>query len=74
MDLKTILNRLWKDYSEQNPSADKISGLFREKGESIVNDHIAFRTLEFTLIRYSRAQILSKNLKTNPWQSQNPVN
>ncbi len=44
MHLNDILNRLWNDYSSQNPSVQSIHSLFQSKGESIVNDHIAFRT------------------------------
>jgi hypothetical protein len=46
MDLTDIFDRLWRDYSEQNPSVNKIAKLFENKGEVIVNDHIAFRTLD----------------------------
>ncbi len=46
MELKAIFNRLWNDYTSQNPSAGKIYDLFRDEGEDIVNDHIAFRTLD----------------------------
>jgi hypothetical protein len=47
MDLKNILNRLWKDYISQNPSAGTIYNLFTNEGETVNNDHIAFRTLDF---------------------------
>jgi hypothetical protein len=46
MELNAIYNRLWKDYTSQNPSANKIYNLFKKEGEKIVNDHIAFRTLD----------------------------
>ena len=46
MNLEYILNRLWADYIYQNPSAGKIYNLFKTEGETIVNDHIAFRTLD----------------------------
>jgi hypothetical protein len=46
MELKYILDRLWKDYSDQNPSVKKIYDLFISEGEEVVNDHIAFRTLD----------------------------
>ncbi|MBU2651736.1 MAG: DUF1338 domain-containing protein [Bacteroidetes bacterium] len=39
-----IFSRLWEDYTTQNPSAKKIYDLFTDKGETVVNDHIAFRT------------------------------
>jgi len=50
MDLDTIFNRLWIDYKERNPSVQKIVDLFNREGETIVNDHIAFRTLDYPAI------------------------
>lgn len=44
MTLNDILHRLWSDYSNQNPSVKAIHDMFGSKGETIVNDHIAFRT------------------------------
>jgi hypothetical protein len=42
--MQQIFDRLWKDYTEQNPEALKIYNLFVREGETVVNDHIAFRT------------------------------
>lgn len=47
MELNAIFSRLWDEYSGQNPSAAKIFGLFKDEGEEVVNDHIAFRTLDY---------------------------
>jgi hypothetical protein len=47
MNLSYIFNRLWSDYTDQNPSAGKIYNLFTGEGETVVNDHIAFRTLDY---------------------------
>lgn len=44
MNLEQIFNRLWDDYTAQNPSASKIFNLFSGRGETVLNDHIAFRT------------------------------
>ena len=44
MNKDNIFNRLWDDYSTQNPSVKKIHTLFEEAGEVVINDHIAFRT------------------------------
>ena len=44
MDLQQIYNRLWKDYTGQNPSVEKIYNLFLNEGETVNHDHIAFRT------------------------------
>lgn len=43
-DLGILLTRLWDDFTVINPQAEKIHGLLRERGETVVNDHIAFRT------------------------------
>jgi hypothetical protein len=47
MKPEIIFSRLWDDYIFQNPSAGKIYNLFLNEGEEVVNDHIAFRTLDF---------------------------
>ena len=44
MDYKQIFNRLWKDYTTQNPAVERIYELFLEKEGKVENDHIAFRT------------------------------
>jgi len=46
MNLDYILERLWSDYSSRNPSVAKIFNLFAGEGETVVNDHIAFRTVD----------------------------
>jgi hypothetical protein len=44
MHIDEIFDRLWFQYSTENPSVKKIHDLFESEGESIVNDHVAFRT------------------------------
>lgn len=44
MTKEEIFDRLWKIYTTQNPSVQKVHDLFVEEGETVVNDHIAFRT------------------------------
>jgi len=39
-----VFNQLWQDYTNQNPSTQKIFDIFTNQGEIIKNDHIAFRT------------------------------
>ena len=39
-----LLDQLWNQYVEHTPSALKIHKLLADKGNSITNDHIAFRT------------------------------
>ncbi len=45
-ELRTLLDKLWIDYTGLNPSALKIHNLFVERGDTVFNDHIAFRTYE----------------------------
>lgn len=40
-----LFTDMWGKYSSITPSAEKIKQLFNGKGEEIVNDHVAFRTL-----------------------------
>lgn len=44
MQLEEIFQKLWMDYTRQNPSTLKIHKLFTDRGEKVINDHIAFRT------------------------------
>jgi len=44
MNIQEIFERLWNDYREKTPSADRIRELFHSRGEMVKNDHIAFRT------------------------------
>lgn len=39
-----LLDQLWLEYIQTNPPAKKIHDLFNDKGETVTNDHIAFRT------------------------------
>jgi hypothetical protein len=66
MDLNTIFERLWTDYSTQNPSAQKIYDLFVREGENVVNDHIAFRTLDYPEINID---VLAKPFISNGYKS-----
>ena len=39
-----LYEKLWIDYSDLNPSVKRIHELFNAEGETVENDHIAFRT------------------------------
>lgn len=41
-----IFDRLWQDYTGQNPDARRLYDLFVAEGEQVLNDHIAFRTFD----------------------------
>lgn len=44
MNYTHIFERLWHDYTIQNPATKAVYDLFLKEGEEVVNDHIAFRT------------------------------
>lgn len=43
-----LLKQLFEDYKNLNPSVKSIHQLFNSKQETIVNDHIAFRTFNYS--------------------------
>lgn len=44
--IEKLIDRLWDSYRMINPQADLIHKLLSDRGETIVNDHIAFRTFQ----------------------------
>lgn len=42
--LNSIFANLWEAYIQNNPSVQKVHDSFRNLGENVINDHIAFRT------------------------------
>lgn len=44
MTLREVLDLLWTDYVAITPDARRIHDLLAARGETIVNDHVAFRT------------------------------
>jgi len=43
---KKIFDKLWASYIRLNPEVKRVYDLFVSEGETVVNDHIAFRTFE----------------------------
>ncbi|MCX6268632.1 MAG: DUF1338 domain-containing protein [Bacteroidetes bacterium] len=57
-----IFDRLWADYTRQNPSTKKVYDLFVAEGETVINDHIAFRTFRHPSIGVDKlAQVFLNN-------------
>lgn len=42
--INQLLDKMWGDYVELNPQAQKIVDLFKDRGDEVENDHIALRT------------------------------
>ena len=65
MTYKDIFQRLWKDYTTQNPDTKKVHDLFIKEGETIINDHIAFRTFNHPSIN---VDVLAKVFLNNGYE------
>ena len=46
MTMDQIFEKLWKEYTQRTPSAQKIKNLFINNGNEVFNDHIAIRTFD----------------------------
>jgi len=57
MELDHIFIKLWNDYASLNPSVQRIKDLFEQENETVLNDHIAFRTFDHPLMNL---EVLSK--------------
>lgn len=44
--IESLLQTLWDSYRELTPQAEAIHKLLTDRGEQVVNDHIAFRTFD----------------------------
>lgn len=51
MNLDRLLDMFWNDYAAITPDAHEIHRRLAERGETIVNDHIALRTFDLDPIR-----------------------
>lgn len=54
MKYQQVFDRLWGIYTTQNPSTKKVYDLFVSEGETVINDHIAFRTFRHPSIGIDR--------------------
>lgn len=58
---QAILQKLWKNYTEVSPSANKIHELLENQGDQIENDHIAFRTFDHPKVNIEKmAQVFKQ--------------
>ena len=46
MTTTALFDKLWNEYVERTPSAKKVKDLFESQGNTILNDHVAFRTFD----------------------------
>lgn len=65
MHIDEIFDKLWVQYSTENPSVKKIHERFEKEGETIVNDHVAFRTFNDQRVNID---VLSKAFTTRGYK------
>lgn len=58
MELKTLLEEMWRDYSTLNPAAKSIHDLLVRQGETVLNDHVAYRTYRHPKLGLERLEKL----------------
>lgn len=56
MTTNDFFDELWKDYVAMAPQAERIRSEFESRGEHVVNDHVAFRTLALDPIGIERLE------------------
>lgn len=44
MAIQRMFEKMWQDYTTLNPSVLKVHKVFTDAGDTVVNDHVAFRT------------------------------
>ena len=62
MSIESFIAELWQSYQEVTPQATAIHQLFLENGESVINDHVAFRTFNKSPIDLEKIRGLLEQL------------
>ncbi len=62
MKLDDTFKKIWDDYSNLNPSVQRIYDLFIQENEQVVNDHIAFRTFDHPKVNIEVLSAIFKKL------------
>ncbi len=64
--LDQLLNNLWHDYVKFNPQVLQIHQLFVDQGDTVINDHIAFRTFDKSTMNIDQMKKAFVNLGYQP--------
>ena len=62
MQLSQFFNSLWSIYSAVTPQAEHIKSLFQARGETVINDHVAFRTFADSPIALAKLEPILEQL------------
>lgn len=61
MKTESFFDQIWKQYVELNPDALKIHQLLESKGDKVLNDHVAYRTLNHKKLGIKSLSKIFKN-------------
>lgn len=67
MHYTEFFKHLWQDYLAVTPQAQAIHELFTGRGETVVNDHVAFRTLSESAIALPKLETVLADLGYEPY-------
>ncbi len=62
MNLSDTFEQLWEQYRVANPQAGQIHQLLQDRGEAIVNDHVAFRTFNHPNVNVAKLGTIFEKL------------
>ncbi|WP_428243880.1 DUF1338 domain-containing protein [Gynuella sp.] len=56
MNITEFFVNLWNDYVRMTPQADAIQQAFQQRGDQVINDHVAFRTFKHSAIELEKIE------------------
>jgi hypothetical protein len=62
MPVEQFFASLWDSYTTVTPQAQRIQDLFKQRGETVINDHIAFRTFADSPIALEKLEPVLESL------------
>lgn len=62
MQVEQFFASLWQAYTDVTPQAHSIQTLFKEQGETVINDHVAFRTFANSPIALDKLETIFEQL------------
>ncbi len=62
MQVNQFFDALWDAYTDVTPQAHKIQTLFKQQGETVINDHVAFRTFGNSPISLAKLEPLFEQM------------
>lgn len=67
MNTSEFFEHLWNDYIKITPQAQAIRQLFEQQGETVINDHVAFRTFGSSPINLAKLEPVLAGMGYRPY-------